>query len=144
MRKATNRGGFSLMEVMIGLLIVGILFVSAMMVVYQTVNIQLMSEDTAYANSIARRGVEEVKAINWAMIPIDQTGAGYLDPVGNRWPNTYTSDDGKFKIVRTVTIPDTNIKRITVNIFLIDRPGEAGEAEEPHVTMVTDLYKFGK
>lgn len=140
---AKSRKGFSLIEVLIGLLIIGILFVSAMMIIVQTVRVQLISEDTAYANSLARRAVEEVKAINWAMIPPDANGTAYLDPVNLRWPNSYTTEDGQYSVVRTITIPETNVKRITVNVFFIDSPGQEGEPEEPSVTMITDIYKFG-
>lgn len=140
---ASKRKGFSLIEVLIGLLIIGILFVSAMMIIVQTVRIQLISEDTAYANSLARRAVEEVKAINWTMIPLDSTGTTNLDPVNNRWPNSYKTEDGQYQVVRTITLPETNIKRITVNVFFIDSQGQAGVAEEPSVTMITDIYKFG-
>ncbi len=141
--KANLRGGFSLIEVLVGLLILGVLFVSALLIVVQTVRIQLTSEDTAYANSLARRAVEEVKAVNWAMIPPDSTGSGFLDPVNNRWPNTYTTEDGQYKVERTITIPDTNVKRISIRVFFIDQQGEEGIEEVPSVTMQTDLYKFG-
>ncbi len=141
--KANLRGGFSLIEVLVGLLILGVLFVSALLIVVQTVRIQLTSEDTAYANSLARRAVEEVKAVNWAMIPSDSTGSGFLDPVNNRWPNTYTTEDGQYKVERTITIPDTNVKRISIRVFFIDQQGEEGIEEVPSVTMQTDLYKFG-
>ncbi len=143
MKLKPNRKGFSLVEAMISVVLLGILAVGALMIFYQTVNVQLSGEDLAAANNLARTGIETVKLIPWANIPLDSTGNWYLDPPTNSRPNTYNTADGQFKVVRTITVPETNMKRITVQVFTIDSPGEAGVSAESEVTMITDIYKFG-
>jgi prepilin-type N-terminal cleavage/methylation domain-containing protein len=138
-----NRQGFSLVEAMISIVLLGILAVGALLIFYQTVNVQLSGEDLASANNLARTGVEEVKLIPYANIPIDETGDWYLNPPTNTKPNTYDSPDGQFRVIRTITTPESNIKRITVEVYTIDSPGEDGVALEPDVTMMTDIYKYG-
>ncbi|MCD6118228.1 type II secretion system protein [bacterium] len=143
MMNARKSSGFTLLEAMISILVVGLLFLGALMIFYQSVEIQLSSEDVAYANNLARTGVEEVKALRWLNIPLDDTGTSYLDPYTQTKPNTYVTDDGEYRVVRTITDPMPDVKRITVNIYTIDSSGEGGVSSEPAVTMVTDLFKHG-
>ena len=138
----TDRSGFNILEVMISLMLVGILFISVLTMFYQTVNVQLLSEDLASANNYARAAVEEVKSMNWTLIPLDEAGTWYLDPSAQTKPNTYDSEDGEYHIVRTITRPEANVINITVDVFQIDSPGEAGIAAEPQVTLSTDIYKY--
>jgi prepilin-type N-terminal cleavage/methylation domain-containing protein len=137
-----GRSGFSLVEAMISLLLIGILFVAVLMIFYQTVGVQLSSEDLASANNYARSAVEEVKSMIWTRIPLDETGNWYLDPINLQKPNTYDSEDGEYHIVRTIANPEANLISVTVNVYAIDSPGEAGIAQDPKVTLSTNIYKY--
>ena len=138
-----NRKGYSLVEIMISILVVGILFISGLLIFYQGVQVQIMAEDQASANNLARKAIEEVKTYKWNVIPIDNTGAGYLDPPTNSKPNSYTTNDNSLRLERTVTVPELGIKRVTGNVWRIDVTGDPGQQENPTVTLVTDIYKFG-
>lgn len=138
-----NRRGFSLIEVMIAIVVIAIMFISALAIFFQTVHVQLTSEDQAIANNLARSAIEEVKTIRWNLIPLDSTGGGYLDPPSNTIANDYITDDGELHVVRTIVIPETNIKRVSVSVFQIDVSGRPGEQDVPIVTLVEDIYKFG-
>ncbi|MEP0813104.1 MAG: type II secretion system protein [bacterium] len=138
-----NRRGFSLIELMIAIVVIAIMFISALAIFFQTVHVQLTSEDQAIANNLARAAIEEVKSIRWSRIPLDSTGTGYLDPPRNTIANDFVTDDGELRVVRTIEIPETNIKRISVNVYQIDVSGRPGEQDVPIVTLVEDIYKFG-
>lgn len=143
MRKNTR--GFSLIEILAAMLVLGILFGGTGVLFYQSVKVELMAEDRARSNNLARAALEEVKRLTWTKIPLDLDGSGILDwdESGEGLPNNYYTEDGEYHIIRTITVPEQYVKRVTVSVYTIDSPGVAGERDEPDVVLSTDIYKFG-
>lgn len=138
-----RRRGFSIVEIMLSILVVGILFVSGLMIFYQGVLVQNMAEDKARANSAARAAVEEVKQIKYSLIPLDSTGSGFLDAPATTKPNSYTVTGGQIRVVRTITSSVAGVKTVTVNVYRIDISGHAGVQQTATVTLTSDIYKYG-
>jgi hypothetical protein len=94
---------------MMGALILTLVFISTFGVIQQGFEMIDTSRNTGLAGQILQSEIEDIRLKNWASLPADGTADITL-------PEAFSAVAGKFKATRTVSSPDSEMKKVTVQV----------------------------
>lgn len=108
----------TLIEVMMGAMVLVLVFVSTFAVIQQGFEMIDVSRNTGLAGQILQSEIEDIRLKNWANLPANGTTNIALPPAFN-------SVAGKFNATRTVSSVNADMKKVTVQVTWTAYTGRA-------------------
>lgn len=99
----------TLIEVMMGALVLTLVFFSTFSVIQSGFEMVDVSRNTGLAGQILQSEIEDIRLKNWASLPADGTTTITL-------PSAFNSVSGRFNATRTVTSVNSEMKKVTVQV----------------------------
>ncbi len=131
MKRRMGETGFSLLEVMVAVIILGFGLLAIMHLFPIGLKASKISQDTTVASFLAQAKIEVLKNTGWAQLSVGSTTEDYEEITG--YP-----EFKRVTTVQNVETADPGLKRITVEVFY--KPYGA-ERSVKLVTLFTDYKK---
>ena len=140
MKRRRGETGFSLLEVMVAVVILGFGLLAIMHLFPVGLKASKISQDTTVASFLAQAKMEELKNTGWAQLSVGSTTEGYEPPIQITVDKETYSYPGFKRVttVQNVETTDPGLKRITVEVFY--KPYGAERCVKL-VTLFTDYKK---
>jgi Tfp pilus assembly protein PilV len=101
--------GMTLVEVMMGALVLTLVFISTFSVMQRGFEMVDISRNTGLAGQILQSEIEDIRLKNWANLPADGTTSIDL-------PSAFNAVAAQFSATRTVSSVNSDMKKVTVQV----------------------------